>query len=57
MGGTRVSRWETSSALTADVPVSAVWEGAYADATVWPGRRRTLPDAQRAVVELAGGGR
>lgn len=31
-----MSRWETSSALTADVPASAVWERAYADAAAWP---------------------
>lgn len=31
-----MSRWETSSALAADVPASAVWERAYADAAAWP---------------------
>jgi hypothetical protein len=31
-----VSRWETASALTADVPASAVWERAYEDAAAWP---------------------
>ena len=31
-----MSRWETSSALTADVPASAVWEHAYVDAAAWP---------------------
>lgn len=31
-----MSRWETSSALSADVPASAVWERAYADVTAWP---------------------
>ena len=36
MEGTRVSRWETSSALTADVAAPAVWERAYADAAAWP---------------------
>jgi hypothetical protein len=36
MGGIRVSRWETSSALTAAVLVSAVWERAYTDVMAWP---------------------
>jgi Polyketide cyclase / dehydrase and lipid transport len=31
-----VSRWETTSALTAGVPAAAVWERAYADAAAWP---------------------
>ncbi len=31
-----MSRWVTSSALTAGVPASAVWERAYADVTAWP---------------------
>lgn len=31
-----MSRWETTSTLEADVPPSAVWERAYADASAWP---------------------
>jgi hypothetical protein len=31
-----VSRWETSSALQADVPAAAVWGRAYVDAAAWP---------------------
>lgn len=31
-----MSSWETTSTLEADVPPSAVWEGAYADAGAWP---------------------
>jgi hypothetical protein len=31
-----VSRWETTSTLEADVPPTAVWQRAYADASAWP---------------------
>ncbi len=31
-----MSRWETTSTLEADVPPTAVWERAYADASAWP---------------------
>jgi hypothetical protein len=31
-----VSRWETTSTLEAEVPATAVWERAYADAEAWP---------------------
>ncbi|HVY77014.1 MAG TPA: SRPBCC family protein [Solirubrobacterales bacterium] len=31
-----MSRWETTSALVADVPPATVWERAYADADAWP---------------------
>ncbi len=31
-----MSRWETSSAIEADVAASAVWDRAYADAESWP---------------------
>ena len=31
-----MSRWETTSALEADVAPLAVWESAYADAEAWP---------------------
>jgi hypothetical protein len=30
-----MSRWETTSALEADVPPAAVWEKAYANAEAW----------------------
>jgi hypothetical protein len=43
-----VSRWETTSTLEAGVNPASVWQKAYADAAAWP-----LPDAQRAIVELA----
>lgn len=31
-----MGRWETTSTLEADVDPGAIWEGAYADAAVWP---------------------
>lgn len=31
-----MSRWETTSALEAEVPAASVWEKAYADAGAWP---------------------
>lgn len=31
-----MSRWQTSSALDADVAPAVVWERAYADAAAWP---------------------
>jgi hypothetical protein len=31
-----MSRWETTSTLEADVPPTAVWERAYANASAWP---------------------
>lgn len=31
-----MSRWETSSTVTADVPPAAIWATAYADAEAWP---------------------
>lgn len=31
-----MSRWETTSTLEAQVPPTAVWEKAYADADAWP---------------------
>lgn len=31
-----MSRWETTSTFEADVPPSAVWANAYADAGAWP---------------------
>jgi hypothetical protein len=31
-----MGRWETTSALEADVSPAAVWERAYADASAWP---------------------
>lgn len=31
-----MSRWETTSTLTADVSPTAVWAKAYADANAWP---------------------
>jgi hypothetical protein len=31
-----VSRWETTSTLEAEVPTTAVWDRAYADAAAWP---------------------
>jgi hypothetical protein len=31
-----MSRWETTSALEADVTPAAVWRNAYADAGAWP---------------------
>jgi hypothetical protein len=31
-----MSRWETTSALEVDVPPTAVWEKAYANAEAWP---------------------
>jgi hypothetical protein len=31
-----MSRWETTSVLSAGVPTSAIWERAYADPQAWP---------------------
>jgi len=31
-----LSRWETSNRLEADLDPARVWNGAYADADVWP---------------------
>jgi hypothetical protein len=31
-----VSRWETTSTFSAQVPASAIWERAYADPEAWP---------------------
>lgn len=31
-----MSRWQTTSELSAGVPVSAVWDRAYADVAAWP---------------------
>ncbi len=36
MAGDRVSRWETSSVLEANVAPVDVWSKAYADVTAWP---------------------
>jgi hypothetical protein len=40
-----VSRWETSSALEAEVAPAAVWEKAYADAGAWPRWNAEIKDA------------
>jgi hypothetical protein len=31
-----VSRWDTTSTLEVEVPTTAAWESAYADAAAWP---------------------
>ncbi len=41
-----MSRWETTSELTADVAPSAVWSRAYAKAEAWPRWNREIKNAQ-----------
>lgn len=36
MGGDRVSRWQTTSTLEAEVAAADVWSKAYVDAEAWP---------------------
>ena len=41
-----MSRWETTSALEAEVAPAAVWERAYADAAAWPRWNAELKSAR-----------
>jgi Polyketide cyclase / dehydrase and lipid transport len=49
-----MSRWETTSTLRADVPPSAVWDSAYADARAWPRWNREIASARLAGPLAAG---
>jgi hypothetical protein len=41
-----MSRWETSSTLATDLPPSAIWSCAYADAQAWPAWNKEIASAR-----------